>query len=261
MIIEDAPSTVKRLLCESWCADLDVAEDGDSLRLSMPLLEPDGDYVTVWLRQILGGWRLEDAGTTLMRVSYDSDVSSLLRGARKDMLDRMLAEYGARVDADGQVVAEAPEVDLGPALLRYGQAMLRANEVRQWTRTRVASTFFDDLRANLVDIVGADRIVENYAVPDVPSADDYRVDFSITGASEPLFVFGVPSKDKARLTTIVLQHLEQHIPRFNSVVVFQNASEIGTADLRRLMNAANDMIDSVDAKDALAKKIRHRIAA
>ncbi|WP_176079350.1 DUF1828 domain-containing protein [Paraburkholderia tropica] len=256
-----ASDTVKRLLCESWCSELDVVEDGDTLRLSMPLTEPDGDYVTVWLRKMLGGWKLEDAGSTLMRLSYDTDVSGLLRGPRKVMLDRMLVEYGARLDESGQVIAESPEPDLGPALLRFGQALLRANEVRTWSRSRVASTFYEDLRQSLHSIVGADRVKENYRVPDVPSSEDYPVDFAIDGGAEPLFIFGAPTKDRARLATIVLQHLQQHTTRFNSLVVFQNASEIGTTDLRRLMNAANDMVDSLDAKDALERKIRHRLAA
>lgn len=231
------------------------------MRLSMPLTEPDGDYVTVWLRKMLGGWKLEDAGSTLMRLSYDTDISALLRGPRKVMLDRMLVEYGARLDERGQVIAETAERDLGHSLLRYGQALLRANEVRAWSRARVASTFYDDLRSSLHAIVGQDRVIENYRVTDVPSAEDYPVDFAITGASEPLFIFGAPSKDRARLATIVLQHLQQHLARFNSIVVFQNASEIGNTDLRRLMNAANDMVDSIDARDALERKIRHRLAA
>lgn len=258
---QTASDTVKRLLCESWCSELDVVEDGDTLRLSMPLTEPDGDYVTVWLRKTLGGWKLEDAGSTLMRLSYDTDVSGLLRGPRKVMLDRMLVEYGARLDESGQVIAEAPESDLGHSLLRYGQALLRANEVRGWSRSRVASTFFDDLRVSLQGIVGPDRVIENYNVAEIPAAADYPVDFAITGAAEPLFVFGVPTKDRARLATIVLQHLQQHLQRFNSIVVFQNAAEIGNADLRRLMNAANDMVDSIDATDALARKIKHRLIA
>nr|WP_244103431.1 DUF1828 domain-containing protein [Burkholderia gladioli] len=227
----------------------------------MPLTETDGDYVTVWARSTLGGWRLEDAGSTLMRISYDSDVSSLLRGPRRSLLDKMLLEYGARLDESGQVVSESSEADLGHSLLRFGQAILRANEVKAWSRQRVASTFLEDLKSNLVEIVGADRVMQNYSVPGVPSADDYQVDFAIDGAREPLFVFGVSSKDRARLATIVLQHLQQHLQSFNSIVVFQNASEIGTGDLRRLMNAANDMVDSIDARDALERKIRHRLAA
>ncbi|CAM2155798.1 DUF1828 domain-containing protein [Pararobbsia alpina] len=227
----------------------------------MPLLESDGDLVTVWLREILGGWRLEDAGSTLMRLSYDTDVSTLLRGPRKVLLDKMLLEYGARIDDGGQVIAETSEPDLGHSLLRYGQALLRAGEVRAWSRARVTSTFFDDLRRNLHAIVGADRVVEKFCVPNLPSADDYPVDFAITGTTEPLYVFGVSGRDKARLATIVLQHLQQHLSRFNSIVVFQNADEIGSADLRRLMNAANDMVDSIDATDALERKVRHRLTA
>jgi len=258
-MLKEAPETVKRLLCESWCSELDVADEGDSLRLSMPLLEPDGDHVTVWLRQVMGGWRIEDAGSTLMRFSYDSDSSALTRGPRRVMLDSMLAEYGARLDEDGQIVAETEERDIGGSLLRYGQAMLRVNDLRAWSRPRVASTFFDDLKMNLVHIVGANRVIENYLHPLVPDAADYPIDFAIDGAPAPLFVFGVPTKERARLATIVLQHLDQYIDSFDAIVVFQDASQIPSGDLRRLMNAANDMVDSIDARGALEKKIRHRL--
>ncbi|WP_250514094.1 hypothetical protein [Caballeronia sp. INDeC2] len=54
---------------------------------------------------------------------------------------------------------------------------------------------------------------------------------------------------------------DQYIERFDSIVVFQDASAIPSSDLRRLMNAANDMVDSIDAKAALAKKIHHRMRA
>jgi hypothetical protein len=257
----DAPDTVKRLLCESWCSGLDVAQDGDAIRLCMPLIEPDGDYVTVWLRQTLGGWRLEDAGTTLMRVSYDADVSTLMRGPRREMLDRMLAEYGARLADDGQIVAESVEPQLGMALLRYGQAVLRVNDLKGWTKSRIASTFFDDLQFQLAEIVGTDNVVKRYLPPEVPDAADYPVDFLLKGAPRPLFVFGVASSDRARLATIVLQHIEQYVEHFDSIIVFQDASAIPGSDLRRLMNAANDMVDSIHAKAALAKKIQHRMRA
>ncbi|SAK98695.1 hypothetical protein AWB83_05948 [Caballeronia ptereochthonis] len=55
----------------------------------------------------------------------------------------------------------------------------------------------------------------------------------------------------------MLQHIDQYIERFDSIIVFQDASEIPSSDLRRLMNAANDMVDSIDARAALAKKINH----
>ncbi len=258
-MVHDTPEAVKRLLCESWCSELEVARDGDALRLSMPLLEPDGDYVTVWLRQTMGGWRLEDAGATLMRISYDSDTSALMRGPRRVLLDKMLSEYGARLADDGQIVSETDEPLLGISLLRYGQALLRVNDLRSWSKARVASTFFDDLKLNLTEIVGAESVIENYRAPEVPHAADYPIDFFLKGSQTPLFVFGVPNQERARTATIVLQHIDQYIERFDSIVVFQDASAIPSVDLRRLMNAANDMVDSIDAKIALEKKIRHRM--
>lgn len=260
-MLRDTPDAVKRLLCESWCAELDVAQDGDALRLSMPLLEPDGDYLTVWLREAMGGWRIEDAGSTLMRVSYDSDSGTLLRGPRRVLLDKMLNEYGARLSDDGRIVAESDEQSLAISLLRYGQALLRVNDLRSWSKSRVASTFFDDLKLHLADIVGAENVEQRYLPPEVPDAADYPVDFLLKGSRTPLFVFGIANADRARVATIVLQHLDVHIERFDSIIVFQDASAIPSIDLRRLMNAANDMVDSIDAKGALAKKIRHRMHA
>ncbi|MDR5772690.1 MULTISPECIES: DUF1828 domain-containing protein [unclassified Caballeronia] len=258
-MLRDAPDTVKRLLCESWCSELDVAQDGDALRLSMPLLEPDGDYVTVWLRQTMGGWLIEDAGTTLMRISYDSDATLLTRGPRRVLLDKMLAEYGARLGEDGQIVSESDETSLGMSLLRYDQALVRVNDLKTWNKSRVASTFSDDLKRHLIEIVGVDNVLENYLAPQVPDAADYPIDFSLRGGRAPLFVFGVATRERARLATIVLQHIDQHIESFDSIVVFQDASALPSGDLRRLMNAANDMVDSLDAKGALEKKIRHRL--
>jgi hypothetical protein len=45
---------LRRLLCESWCARLDIAEDSVGTRLSLPAVEPDGDAVTVWLTPRFG---------------------------------------------------------------------------------------------------------------------------------------------------------------------------------------------------------------
>ena len=43
------------------------------------------------------------------------------------------------------------------------------------------------------------------------------------------------------------------------MVVFQNAADVPRADLSRLMNAANDMIDSLDATDDFERKLLRRV--
>jgi hypothetical protein len=71
----------------------------------------------------------------------------------------------------------------------------------------VENTFYEDLREKLRSYVDAEHVHENHLVPGVANASDYPVDYFIEGSAQPLYLFGVPNRDKARLATIVLQHL------------------------------------------------------
>jgi len=143
--------------------------------------------------------------------------------------------------------------------MRLGQALTRIHDLTFLNRLRVESTFYDDLRERLQSLVGAEHLTENYVVPGVANARDYPVDYFVSGGASPLYLFGVPNRDKARLATIVLQHLIRARQDFDSVVIFQNASELSRPDLSRLMNAANDMVDSLDAIDDLERKVLRRL--
>lgn len=195
-----------------------------------------------------------------MRLSYDGDLDAMLAGNRGRVIDRILGEEGVQL-ANGELVSEVSERDLGDRLLAFGRAMNRVGDVGMWSRSRVAAAFYEDLRQRLIDIAGEDRVHAEYIVPGIPQGDDYPIDFQIDGTGEPFFVFGVPSRDKARLATIVLQHLQQYSFSHNSLIVFDNLGQIATPDMRRLMNAANDMVDSLDAVDSLERKVRHRMGS
>ena len=75
-----------------------------------------------------------------------------------------------------------------------------------------------------------------------------------------MFLFGVGNKDKARLTTIILERLIRHQADFESLIVFQDFDSIPKNDAKRLMNVAGEMISSLDAKDDLSRKILKRVA-
>ena len=250
---------LQELLCEQWCSEVAVAEDKVGIRLSLPILEDDGDSLTVWIQPTLGGWTIRDCGTTMMRMSYDIDVDLLTEGQRGKVLERILSEHNVRL-LDGELLCDVPESELGAALLRFGHAAQRIGDIKLWSRTRVISTFYDDLRTRLTTIVGPDRLLQNYAPPNVPDSESYIVDFAVLGAHRPLYIFGVPSSDKAKLTTIVLLHLQQAHHIFDSLVIPSDIESIGKPDLRRLMNAANDFVDSSSAVETIERKIRLRLA-
>jgi hypothetical protein len=253
-------SALRELLCEQWCSEAVITQDASGTRLSLPVYEADGDAVTVWLKPSLGGWVVSDMGTTLMRISYDMDIDLLQTGQRARVLETILAETGIR-SQEGTLLTQVAEGELVSALLAFGQAIARIGDIKLWSKTRVASTFYDDLGIELARIVGAGQIYKDYVVPDLENGEDYPVDFYLSGGSRPLYVFGVPSGDKAKLATIVLQRLAAAGLQFESLVVPADIATLPQRDLRRLMNAANDMVDSLTAREALERKIRHRLAA
>jgi len=195
-----------------------------------------------------------------MRLSYENDLSRLLSGARERLYLAILEESGLKED-DGELFTEVALDGLVTGLFALAQGVLRVEDLGLWTRTRVESTFSDDLRTLLRSIVGAEELIENYEVPGLPNAESYPVDFCIKTSGVPLYIFGIQNKDKARLTTIILQHLAKHQQDFNSMVVYSDVDEIPKADTKRLMNAANDAVASIDDADVIRSKITHRLRA
>ena len=65
---------------------------------------------------------------------------------------------------------------------------------------------------------------------------------------------------KARLTTIMLSHFHRHNLRFESMLVFEDQSEIPRLDLARLSDVGGDMISSLESSADLGRKLLQRIA-
>lgn len=255
-------SEIESTLCRALCGSVIVQQRAEGFwRVDTPWTFPDGDGYSIYISPApTGGLRISDQGLTLMRMSYENDLAKLREGTRGRLLVQVLADAGLMED-DGEFFLDSTADDLGANVLRLGQGLTRVHDLTFLNRVRVESTFYDDLREKLQSLVGSERLTENYVVPEVANGGDYRVDYFIHGGSVPLYLFGVPNRDKARLATIILQHLIGSRQVFNSMVIFQNMADLPRPDLSRLTNAANDMIDSLDAAEDFERKLLRRVNA
>jgi hypothetical protein len=247
-------------LCRSLCGQAQVRASDDGLwQVKTPFSYPDGDAYSLYVRQLpTGGLRVTDAGLTLMHLSYDNDLDKIREGTRGRLLQQILAESDL-AEEDGEFYIDGPADQLGLTVFRFGQALTRVHDLTFLNRVRAESTFYEDLRELLRELVGQEQLREAYIVPDIPRASEYPVDFFVNGSQPPLYLFGVPSRDKARLATIILQHLIASGQDFNSMIVFQNMADLPRPDVSRLTNAANDQVDSLDAADDLRRKLLRRV--
>ena len=247
-------------LCEHLCAEIRIRTRGDRLAINTPFYFPDGDPYVLYLEELSGGGvRLTDLGHTMMHLSYENDVDAFRSGNRAKLFASTLANGGVS-EADGELYIDTIPKNLSSAIFSLGQAITSVSDLTFLNRTRVESTFYEDLEAALGRLRVDGELRRNYEVPGLANADKYPVDFMLPGKANDLFIFGVPTRDKARLTTIVLGHLLRAEIAFESLLVFADQSNIPRSDLSRLSNVGGEMVSSLDAQEDLARKVMKRAA-
>lgn len=251
---------LEKLLCERLCKEVAVERRPDNALMIRTQFEfPDGDRYPIHLSEIKpGGLRLSDRGHTLMHMSYEHDVDSFLDGPRGMLLERIMGESGLQWDGGAFCLDTSPE-GISDAIFRFGQALTRVYDLTLLSRSITGSTFYDDL-ANLIPTLVNDTTVQSDYQPNVPNPQNYQVDYCIEGKNFPVFLYGVPNRDKARLTTIMLSYFHLNGLQFESILVFENQSEIPRLDLARLSDVGGDMISSLESHNDLKRKLDKRVA-
>ena len=220
---------------------------------------PDGDGYPFHLAEApSGGLRLSDLGHTLMHISYEHDIDAFLTGTRRMLLERIVGESGVLYD-EGVFSLLTSAERLPEAIFGFGQALTRIYDLTLLSRTNVGSTFYDDLADYLTSFIDEAKLELDY-LPAVPNAEAYPVDYRIEGSSDvPLFLYGVPNRDKARLTTIMLSYFHRLQLDFESIIVFANQADIPRVDLARLSDVGGEMISSLESTSDLNRKLLRRV--
>ena len=260
MVLDQAQ--LERLLCERLCAEVRLHRRGDDvLMLESPFTFPDGDRFPIYLSETAGGGvKLSDRGHTLMHASDECDADLFYEGARASLREQIVRESGIEED-EGVFSIETPPDQVVAALFRFGQALTRIHGLTFPGCERAPSTFYEDLRGLLFTILDEEVVETDYVVPEIPHARHHQVDYRFEGKDgRSVFLYGIPGRDKARLTTIMLSHFLLHRVPFESVIVFADQQQIPRPDLARLTNVAGTAVASLEAEVDLRRKIE-RLAA
>jgi hypothetical protein len=243
-------------LCKALCGEVKLRRTPQGLlQLITPFTFSDGDAFQLYLEEgSAGSLRLNDYGHTFMHLSYDNDLDKFREGTRRTILDQLLAESGVR-EEEGKLVLDTSIEDIARDVLRFGQALTRIYDLTFLNRARVATTFYEDLKELLYELVDESKITPNFVLPDQPNAQDYSIDYRVEGKRGHLFLLGIGSRDKARLATIVLEHWLRYGVEFDSLLIFQDQQDVPRADLARLSNAGGEMVASLDAVEDLKRKL------
>lgn len=244
------------------CADIQIRQkNGNLLAVDTPFCFPDGDPYQIYIKEMPGGiLRLSDMGHTLMHLSYDNEIDKFREGTRGSLLSQIKAETSVE-ENDGEFYIETELANLGSTVFRLGQAITKIYDLTFLNRARAESTFYEDLNEQLVRIVGQEKVVKDYYFEGMENARDYPIDYRVEGRYAPIFVFGIPNRDKARLATIILERLLRAKADFDSLLIFSDQGSIPRPDLARLSNAGGEMIASLDAEADFTRKLIRKVSS
>ena len=213
--------------------------------VSNPFVHDDGDCLEIVLREREGGWVLADEGCTYMRLTYDIDEKDLHRGTRQKVIANALTAFGVE-DQDGELLLPVPGNQFGDALFSFIQAILKINDVSYLARERVLSTFRDDFRAFIADVVPLDRLTFDWWHKDRDPRGIYRADCRIEHPKKPLFVFGLAGDGRTRDATIALLKYEKWMLPFMSLAIFEDQQAIGRNVLARFTDVCDHQYSSLN---------------
>lgn len=242
------------------CAEVKIRPGkGKLLFIETPFYFADGDPYQIYIKEMPGGIiRLTDMGHTMMHLSYDNDVDKFREGTRGKIFEQIKAD--TFIDEDnGEFFIDTPVESLGFNIFRLGQALTKINDLTFLNRARSESTFYEDLQEQLFNIVDEDKVKKDYYFEEMENARDYPIDYRIEGKHAPLFLFGIPNRDKARLATIILERLLRAKADFDSLLIFSDQISIPKRDLARLSNAGGEMIASLDAEADFSRKLLRKV--
>jgi len=247
-------------LCQLMCAEVKIRFKNDKLlAVETPFYFADGDPYQIYIKEMPGGIvRLTDMGHTMMHLSYENDIDKFREGTRGKLFEQIKAETFVD-ETEGEFFIDTPIETLGFNIFRLGQAMTKINDLTFLNRARAESTFYEDLKEQLYKVVGEEKITNDYYYEDMDNSRDYPIDYKIEGKTDPLFLFGIPNRDKARLTTIILERLLRATTDFDSLLIFSDQGSIPKQDLARLSNAGGEMIASLDAETDFSRKLLRKV--
>ncbi len=252
---------LQETLCSLMCAEVKLrTKNSKLLAIETPFFFADGDPYQIYIKEMPGGQiRLTDMGHTMMHLSYDNDVDKFREGTRGNIFSQIKSE--TLVDEEnGEFYIDTPIESLGFNIFRLGQALTKINDLTFLNRARAESTFYEDLQEQLKKIVSEEKIKKDYYYNEMENSRDYPIDYRIEGKHSPLFLFGIPNKDKARLTTIILERLLRANADFDSILIFSDQGTMPKQDLARLSNAGGEMIASLDAEADFSRKLLRKVS-
>ena len=211
-------------ICEALCDGFNIREVNMGLAIASPFDWFTGDKMIFYARRRGAQVRFEDSGTTLFELEGAGvDFSS---PTRIEQLKEICQEHHVTLEDDEGLFYSnwIDETRAGLEAVNFMTFMVRVQDMLLTVRSRVASTFRDDLVAAIESRFEDEATIEFGNAP-VASLSDYNVDIVVKHRSgKTAAIFPATSEVKALEAVLFAKELElQNVHNVVPFLVFEKA--------------------------------------
>jgi len=205
------------------------------LQLIAPFYHEDGDMIDIYVQQSPDNpemIRICDYGMTVQHLSYNYEINS---PARERTYQQMIAENNL-FEQDGNIYCDTNIDGIYSSIFQYQQAVSKISSMRYFQRETIKDLFLEQLDDYIIHEYQRYNPVKNYTP--ISNQDAYEVDYYLTlpDNHRPVYLYGITSADKARITAISCHEFARNNLRFNSIGVHRDFEGLPRKDRQRITN-------------------------
>lgn len=255
---------LKEQICDALCEGFRVREVNVGLAIASPFNWFTGDKLIFYARKRGAQIRFEDSGSTLFEL--EGAGVDFSRATRVEQLKELCEEHQVELDEEeGLLFTHWTNADrAGLEAVNFLSFMVRIQDMLLTVRSRVASTFRDDLVAAIQDRFENEATIEFGQAP-VPTLSDYVVDILVkhrSGKTAAIF----PATSEVRALEAVLFAKELELQKVTNVVPFlvfersEGDKKIRSSTRSKALNSELRLASWDGGRDEVIRKLANHVA-
>lgn len=212
-------------------------------KVLLPYFHEDGDMFDVFVEESpLGNSyiRLSDYGLTLMKLSYDLDLTNK---NRVRLLNSIIEQNRCNID-DGNIFLDLRIEQFNFGLYQFVQALTKVSSLDLYKRETEKSLFYEHLESFVIQEIGPTFNFEIKKSFTPTPETDLTVDYALM-IRKPIYIFGVNQDAKASKVVITCLRFQQHRMMFRSLIIHESFSNLSEFNQSQITNTVDKQFSSL----------------